>query len=206
MLASASSGSAFQNGSFETVVPGSGHEGTEAYYAFDRTPDGIMGWTVSGPDGNDSLGNAPAGVTRYDPGQVPDGAVALLLGWLYSGSIRQTFDTVAGHIYRVDFALSGNPYWDIVNTLDFTAPGVATQFTFDVTGKTAQDMGWVQESAEFVAASSSSTIMFSSWDGYNLQNYSGPIIDAVSVTLVPEPCTLLALTFGLVGVIARRRK
>lgn len=168
----------FQNGSFEdyNVVQGN--------YAVDNQPLGITGWEVFAPAGQ---GNAsPWGITRLDWGtyQIADGYNAVLLCWMLSGGIRQTFDTIPGHRYRVDFQMAGSVDSAIkgMKHVSVSAPSVAVQvFTADNTGKTPTNVGWEPKSFTFTTDSTTSTIAFWSWDGvYN--NYDGPYIDNVQVT------------------------
>ena len=68
------------------------------------------------------------------------------------GGISQTFDTVPGQTYVVSFDLAGNfgaP--PVIKPLAVTVNGVTTNFTFDTTGATGTNMGWVTRSVQFTA-------------------------------------------------------
>jgi choice-of-anchor C domain-containing protein len=105
-----------------------------------------------------------------------------LNGWR-RGGIRQTFSTVNGATYRVRFALAGNPEGaPTIKTMDVSAAGSSTQFTFDVAGKTITNMGWQIKTWDFVAVGPSTTLEFYSTI-IPLSIY-GPAIDSVSVERV----------------------
>jgi choice-of-anchor C domain-containing protein len=143
----------FQNGSFELG-------GVAPCNTF-NVPIGstlITGWTVSA--GNiDWLGAPPAcgwqasnGVASLD--MVGSGAGGI-------GGIQQTFDTVPGVTYQVQFDMAGNfgaP--PVVKPLAVTINGVTTNYTFDTTGRSQNNMGWVTQTITFVAAGPTSTINF----------------------------------------------
>jgi len=143
----------FQNGSFELG-------GVAPCNTF-NVPIGstlITGWTVSA--GNiDWEGSPPScgwqpsnGVASLD--MVGSGAGGI-------GGIQQTFDTVPGVTYQVLFDMAGNygaP--PTIKPLAVTINGVTTNFTFDTTGKSGLNMGWVTQSLTFVPVGSSSTINF----------------------------------------------
>lgn len=99
------------------------------------------------------------------------------------GGIEQTFATTSGQVYNVGFHMAGNPNGaPTIKTMRVTAAGQHQDFTFDITGKTTQNMGWTAKTWTFTANSSSTTLEFYSRDTVN--GSYGPALDNVSVTLV----------------------
>ncbi|EAZ91422.1 PEP-CTERM sorting domain-containing protein [Crocosphaera chwakensis] len=72
--------------------------------------------------------------------------------------------------------------------------------TYDITGKTRSNMGWQNQSWQFVADSLSTDIKFYSNHPVNTAGW-GMTLDNVSVNAVPEPLTILgagsAIGFGV---------
>ena len=93
VLCGAAHAAPFQNGSFETgPTPG-------GYVTLTAGDTQITGWTVTG--------NSVDYIGSYWP--AADGSRSLDLSGNAAGGVAQAFDTVAGHTYRVGFALAGNP-------------------------------------------------------------------------------------------------
>ncbi|WP_158795128.1 choice-of-anchor C family protein [Streptomyces sp. NRRL S-337] len=98
-----------------------------------------------------------------------------------TGAVSQTFATVTGTAYTVTYALAGNS--------DGQAPAVKTgtvlidgqnvqDLSFDATGKTHTDMGYVTRQVHFVATGKSTTLTFASTTP---NSDGGPVIDDVTV-------------------------
>ncbi|MGW7691916.1 choice-of-anchor C family protein [Streptomyces asiaticus] len=102
-----------------------------------------------------------------------------------AGTVEQTFTTVPGKKYSVTYSLAGNPVGGptmrtgkvLVNGQNFQ------DFSFDVTGKTTADMGYVTREVTFVARGTSTTLAFASTNG----GAYGPVIDDVMVSAC-TPC------------------
>jgi len=129
-----------------------------------------------------------------------------------AGGIKQTFSTSIGGIYEVTFNFAGNPQGnaggaDPVKDLQVNIDSggiVSNFFSFDTTGKTKADLGWIAKSFTFAAGSTSSTIeLFSLELGSSAW---GPTIDNVAVNLVPEPSSLGLLLLGGSLLLRRRRR
>ncbi len=94
------------------------------------------------------------------------------------GSISQTFTTIPGDLYRVSFDLAGDPGGGLpVKTLRVSAAGQSQDFTFDTTGKTTTNMGWVAQNWTFTATAATTTLVFQSLDN----GANGPALDNVKV-------------------------
>ncbi|MEU1806324.1 choice-of-anchor C family protein [Streptomyces sp. NPDC019937] len=102
-----------------------------------------------------------------------------------AGTVSQTFTTVPGKRYTVTYSLAGNPAGGpAVRTGKVLVDGQNFQdFTFDVTGKTATNMGYVTHEVSFVATGATTTLAFAS----TVSGAYGPVIDDVSVRHC-EPC------------------
>ncbi|MGH3696606.1 MAG: choice-of-anchor C family protein [Pseudonocardiaceae bacterium] len=131
----------------------------------------IGAWTVT--QGNvDLIGpgfwSAAAGTQSVD------------LGGLVDGAIEQTFNTLPGQTYVVQFALAGNP--DGPPTVKTGRAVVNGQpimdFSFNVTGKDRGNMGYRKMTFSFTSSGTRTTIAFASTSG----SPSGPVIDDVSIT------------------------
>ena len=164
----------FQNGSFEnaSVDPGG---------SFVTLADGstqITGWTVISGD-IDYIGlywAASNGTRSLD-----------LVGDQNVGGVEQTFDTVPGATYQVSFDLAGNPQGPpAVKPLQVSAGAVVQNYTFDTTGKTLSDMGWVTHQLTFTASGPTTTLSFVS-DTTGLGCCYGAALDNVIVQLVQLP-------------------
>jgi choice-of-anchor C domain-containing protein len=179
-----------QNGSFETATvnpnPGS----------FLRTPAGstaITGWTVS-------QGTIDYTGTYW---QASEGSRSLDLSGLNAGGIQQTFNTTIGETYRVTFDLAGNPDGNpTIKEMRVSAGGNSADFSFDITGKSLSNMGWVSNSWDFTATGTTTTLSF-----LNLADTAyGPALDNVSVIAlsppsIPEPSSMLGLLgLGVLGI------
>ncbi|MCW6512502.1 choice-of-anchor C family protein [Lichenifustis flavocetrariae] len=181
--AHASSVNLIQNGSFE-----SGIDTQSTGIGFVTVPGGdnssINNWTVGG-DSVDYIGS------YWQPF---DGARSIDLSGNNPGSLSQSFSTVAGQTYSVSFYLAGNP--DGAPTIKPVSVTVAPTFTtlsvedpvftFDVTGHSRTNMGWVKEQFDFVGTGGSETLTFAS----NTGTAYGPALDLVSVSSVPLPASL----------------
>jgi choice-of-anchor C domain-containing protein len=96
-----------------------------------------------------------------------------------AGGVAQSFTTVPLLKYRVSYKLAGNPGGaPVIKTGQVLANGnVIQSFSFDVTGKTFANMGYVHKVATFIASGLVSTIEFQS---SNNTAY-GPVLDDVDV-------------------------
>jgi choice-of-anchor C domain-containing protein len=187
------------NGSFETGVdPGV----FTTLNAIDSTS--ISGWTVTGGS-IDYIGSY---------WQASDGSRSIDLNGITQGTLaQQTLATVAGQQYLISFDLAGNPdQGPTVKTIGVSIGGSGLQtFTFDTTGKSHGNMGWITESFLYIATGTS-MITFQSLTVGPVGNESfaayGPALDNVSVTAVPEASTwaMMILGFAGVGFMAYRRR
>ncbi len=97
------------------------------------------------------------------------------------GGIAQTFATVPGQRYRVTFDLAGNPNRaPIMKPMRITAAGQSADFTFDATGKSGRDMGWLPTASVFSAVADSTTLEFTCLTVSPQTGY-GAAIDRVAV-------------------------
>ena len=199
-LAAGAQAAAFQNGSFE-LGPATPPAGNFLTYASGATA--ITGWIVTG-----------AGVNLYVRyWQASNGSRFLDLSAEDAGGVEQTFDTVAGRVYRVSFDLAGNPNGppncpggpDRSVQVQATGGNAAT-YAYDTTGRAAYNMGWTGQTYTFTATGSSTLLSFVSLNHIPC----GPALDNVVVTDVtpnPVPATsdwgLLALA-SLLGFAAWR--
>jgi choice-of-anchor C domain-containing protein len=139
----------------------------------------ITGWTVLSGDVDECKCWQPP----------PAGGLGLDLDGDTPASFRQTFSTIAGKNYRVTFYLAGNPAqhvpYDIVKTLDITAGSFSDSFLYDISAhaNSLGNMGYVSESFVFNAASTSTSLTFTSKDQSG--SYTGPVIGNVAVTPLP---------------------
>jgi choice-of-anchor C domain-containing protein len=167
----AEAASGLNDGSFETPVisPHTFH----TYYA----GESVGPWTVT--SGSVELNGAGFW-------QAADGDQSLDLDGADTGALSQTFATNLLTTYRVSYSLAGNPD-DIpaVKTGKVLVNGhVAQNFSFDTTGTSRANMGYVTKAFTFLSAGTSAKLEFVSTTtpgGY------GPVIDKVSV----DSCLLI---------------
>jgi len=178
-----------QNGSFETATV---NPGTDTLLNAVSTV--ITGWTVS-QGSIDYIG------TYW---QASDGGRSLDLQGLASGTIEQTFNTTIGATYRVTFDLAGNPFGgSAIKQMRVSAVGSSADFSFDITGKSPSNMGWVSKSWDFTANSTTTTLEFIGLGNSD----AGAALDNVSVIAVPEPSSMLGLlSLGVLGIGSALRR
>jgi choice-of-anchor C domain-containing protein len=172
-----------QNDSFETATVN-----PDSFLQLDAVSTVITGWTVS-QGAIDYIG------TFW---QASEGARSLDLQGLASGGIQQTFNTTIGETYRVTFDLAGNPFGgSAIKEMRVSAGGSSADFSFDITGKSNSNMGWLSKSWDFTANSTTTTLEFIGLGNSN----AGAALDNVSVIAVPEPSSMLGLLgLGVLGI------
>ncbi len=111
-----------------------------------------------------------------------EGTQSVDLGGLVNGAIAQTFSTIPGQTYMVEFALAGNP--DGPPSVKAGRASVNGQpvmdFTSDITGMSRSNMGYRKMRFSFTSSGTQTTIEFASTSG----TAWGPVIDDVSVAPV----------------------
>ncbi|WP_055555257.1 choice-of-anchor C family protein [Streptomyces sp. NBRC 110028] len=160
----------FDDGSFETPRMAAGT------FVNVGTGGSIGPWKVTG--GNVDL----IGAGFW---QAAEGDQSVDLNGGDAGRVSQTFTTVPGKRYTVTYSLAGNPAGGpAVRTGKVLVDGQNFQdFTFDVTGRTTANMGYVTHEVSFVATGATTTLAFAS----TVSGAYGPVIDDVSVRHC-EPC------------------
>lgn len=175
-----------QNGSFENseVDPGG------YFITLTAGNTQITGWTVLG------------GSIDYIGGywNASNGARSLDLNGNAQGGVEQSINTVIGNTYMVSYDLASNTVGSpTIKYLNVNATGTSTQtvsFSFDKTGHTQSNMGWVTESWTFVADDTITKLQFIS----SITGAYGPALDNVRVenmSVVPVPGAFL---LGLIGM------
>ena len=180
-----------QNGSFEN----GGDPGV--FQTINAGSTVITGWTVS-QGSIDYIG------TLW---QASNGSRSLDLSGENAGGIKQTFNTTVGKTYRVTFDLAGNTFTSpTIKDMRVSAGGSSADFSFDTTGKSNSNMGWLSKSWDFTANSTTTTLEF-----IDLTNsIAASALDNVSVialsppstpTPIPEPSSVLGLlSLGVLGI------
>ncbi|MBN8454003.1 choice-of-anchor C family protein [Accumulibacter sp.] len=182
----------FQNGSFETAAISPG-----TYTTLGLNNSQIAGWTVSG--GNiDYIGSY---------WQAAQGSRSIDLAGSTLGTISQTFDTQIGWLYTVDFAMAGNTDGGpAMKLLQVVAGNEQAQFSFDQSGRSRSNMGWLDHSFQFTADTAQTTLSFSALNGACCY---GAALDNVRITAeqndAPEPASALLVGLSLAGLGWSRR-
>jgi choice-of-anchor C domain-containing protein len=134
----------------------------------------IPGWTVGG---------VSVDVVFAPYWQASHGAVSLdlsgthLVNGTYAGSVSQTFATVPGANYILEFDLAGNQYWGGVRHMAVTVAGHTQRYDFSVASSNPAAMGWSRKTTVFTAQGATTTLEFRSLDS----SFMGPTLDNVVV-------------------------
>jgi len=123
-----------------------------------------------------------------------------------SGGVSQTFSTVAGDQYNVTFDMAGNfENLPTIKPLRVSADGQFQDFNFDITGRSALNMGWTPMSWLFTADDTSATLqILSLTETLGLTEGWGAALDNVSVLAfnpIPVPAAIWLFSSALIGLV-----
>ncbi|WP_406192940.1 choice-of-anchor C family protein [Kitasatospora sp. NBC_01560] len=117
--------------------------------------------------------------------QAAEGDQSVDLNGSNAGAVAQTFTTVPGTTYTVSYALAGNPGGPALKTGSALIDGQDFQdFSFNTTGKTFTNMGYVGRQFTFRATGTATTIGFTSTTPNSAY---GPVVDDVRIQAC-APC------------------
>ena len=169
---------------------------TSPFMTFAAGSGGIGGWLIDGA-GVDHIAN------YWD---ASEGTYSLDLNADAAGSVSQEIENLTiGAEYRVMFDmaanLNGGP---AVKSLIASIGDYSGTFTYDGTGNTVSDMGWMSMWFLFTATETTETLTFT---GVGNSAY-GAALDNVSIIQTPVPGTLLLFgtALGALGIARSRRK
>lgn len=116
------------------------------------------------------------------------------------GGIEQTIKTTPGQQYQLQFDLAGNVETEPVQKLlCVSISGESRDYSFDTTGHTREQLGWVQKEIMFTAPSDTTTLSFS--NAQSEPTASGVALDNVVVTeMKPDRYTVRATDRGMILV------
>ncbi|MFJ2414616.1 choice-of-anchor C family protein [Streptomyces brevispora] len=168
--ASVLASSRFDDGSFEYPV---------------STTGGFIEFVAGQPIGPWQVTRGSVDLMGAGSWQAAEGDQSVDLSGVAAGAVSQTFTTVPGTKYTVTYALAGNTAGPpAVKTGQVLVNGQNFQdFTFDITGKTYTNMGYVYRQVNFVATEPTTTLAFAS----ATNTAYGPVLDDVTVVACP-PC------------------
>lgn len=140
-----------------------------------------------------------------------EGSQALDLNGTSRGTVSQDFTTVAGRVYRLEFVYADNPFETGVSSADIVVSDVVSAgslLTDSVTHSTSvnsptPDADWMFYSDTFTATGALTRLVFESTSASGSAS-GGVLLDAVSVSEVPEPGSLAVC--GLGGWLLFRRR
>jgi choice-of-anchor C domain-containing protein len=179
------------NGQVNLITNGSFEVGPDIYFGYvplDPGSTALTGWTVT-----------RAQIDYVAFWADADGDFSLdLSGTPGVGGIAQAFNTVVGQQYLVSFALAGNPEGGTpIKQLGVSAAGQSEVFSFDTTGFSIDNMGWVNKTLIFTATASTTTLEFYSLSIEPENYFNGPTLDNVcvvswlpSITLAVAPTSV----------------
>jgi choice-of-anchor C domain-containing protein len=141
----------------------------------------VTAWTVTGTN-----------IDYYGTWWTPaEGARSLDLNGNARGGVAQVVQTAPGQTYTLTFALAGNSYSaPAVKGLRVTAGSTQQMLSFDTTGRTGSQMGWLDRSVTFTATSEATVLWFEGLDASD----SGPALDNVRLTTGPPPAASITGT------------
>ena len=166
------------NGSFEDPVINTGY--------VNQTPPSFPGWyvTTNNVDIVNPVDQWGAGATAYAGSQVLD-----LVGFGGTGGISQSLATTAGQTYSLTFAYSNNPGGSANPANALVALNGVTLVDVTHGGALTSNLIWQVSTETFTANTSSTILSFTENDGANGCCNGGILLDAVSVSAIPEPAT-----------------
>ena len=110
----------------------------------------------------------------------------------------QTLNTVPGQLYRVSFAVSGNPSFPGVSIVQMSWGGMVAGNTTWVSPN-----NWTYGNFDLVATSSSTVLQF---QRNPASTSAGSFFDDVRVVAVPEPSALALLALCIPVLLAKRKR
>ncbi|WP_077034098.1 PEP-CTERM sorting domain-containing protein [Pelomonas sp. KK5] len=148
----------------------------------------LTGWSGS------VLSNPYSGVYCAGAGSAPEGSCEAFLGTDgASDTLSQVLSTVAGQSYTISFAFQGDG-----STPSSLSVSFGGQSVYEAISPASTALQTLSFTASAAGASTPLVFTFRNDPGYF-------IVDAVSVTAVPEPASMTLAALGLVGLAARRR-
>jgi choice-of-anchor C domain-containing protein len=135
-----------------------------------------------------------------------DGSRSLDMSGSSAGGISQALSGLSiGQEYTVTFDMAGNPAGaPATKFLQVSAGGTSGLYSFDTTGHSLSDLGWVTFTYVFIATATTDTLAFLSMTPGSF----GGALDNVSIAATPIPGAILLFgsALGGMGFLGYRRK